>query len=144
MITGLTDSSFLTEHLPALGLAAVALWWIASRVIQTRNAAKQFVAHIVDERMPKAIKDALHNGIRDMVTTLNAEQDRRWSDSMHTAFREHEERENASVTKAIESARKDACGDLRDDFDDIEGKLKEIEERLEEIEGVLERKRGDA
>jgi hypothetical protein len=88
----------LSEHFFVAILIVSAFIWgiyrLARLVIETRKAAKDFIAHVVDERVPAVIKAALSNGISEMIVRLNAEQDRRWSEAMQQAFRDHEKRED--------------------------------------------------
>lgn len=100
------DLSQIREHLPLIIGVTVGLVWIVNKAASGYKAAKEFVAHTVDEKLPAAIKASLNNGIGEMMTRLNAEQDKRWLEAMEKAFRDHEVREDAKLERTIDRMRK--------------------------------------
>lgn len=62
------------DHITLIVVLAVGLSWFAGKVKSVVKEAREFVAHVVDERVPEAvrstIKATLGNGLRDMVTDV--------------------------------------------------------------------------
>lgn len=118
-----------------LGIGVYGVYRSIRWMMETRAAADEYVTHVVDERVPKIIKDSLSNGISEMIIRLNLEQDKRWADAMARAFREHEERETTQVRTAMEESRKDVhhCSDR------IIRRMEEHDERLKHLEQRIRR-----
>lgn len=85
------------EHFYLLIGIALGLYWIIKRIIESVNAAKSFVNHAIDERMPQKIKDTLSNGggeiIRKIVRDANDEQSRLHTKELEDRFVKHEAQE---------------------------------------------------
>lgn len=96
----------VSEHGLLLVGVAVGLVWVIQKAIALRREAKEFVAHVVDERMPEAIKASLKNGIQELVDKKNAEQEGRMVKYIQQCFKDHEEREDANIAKLMEAVTK--------------------------------------
>ena len=120
-------------------LAAFLGYKLVRWILATRTAAKEFVIHVIDERLPASIKAALNNGISDMVRQMNAEQDKRWGDTLRAEFAAHELREKESVQTLVETTTRDnhICRD------DVLAKLEEHDKRLRHIETKLPKRKDD-
>ncbi|GAO01918.1 hypothetical protein [Anaeromyxobacter sp. PSR-1] len=86
----------IKEHLTLLVGAGLGIYWIVKRVTEAIRAAKGFVNHAVDERMPQIIKSTLSNGggeiIRKIVREENTTANREIIESLATEankVREH-------------------------------------------------------
>lgn len=116
--------------------------WVLYRAVRTameiRQSAKEFVTHVLEERLPVVIKQVLSNGVSDLMVKLNQEQDKRWRESMETAFREHEVRENEQVNRALTEAK----GEITECSNVVVSRLDEHDARLKHVEGLLAKWKG--
>lgn len=98
-ITAVSNNTYLV-----IGVT-VGLVWVIQKAIALRKEAKSFVAHVVEEKMPEAIKASLKNGIQELVDRKNAEQETRMVKYIDECFHKHETREEAHLEKLIAELR---------------------------------------
>jgi len=91
-------SSLTQNNITLIVALAVGLSWVAGKVRAAIGAAKEFVVHVVDERVPLVVKETikatLGNGLKDMVT-----------DVVGRAVDRHASEERENLTRAFAAER---------------------------------------
>jgi len=128
----------IMEHLPTfLIIAAVlvtSLVWVVKKIMDSFNAAKEFIAHAVEEKMPTAVTTAIEEKAPPIFDKVVADR-----------LERHEEVEEQKLTNALNTVRNDfessslkRDAKLKEGFDTIMDKLTGVDSRLQVVQIRLE------